>query len=257
MSKIANQHTLDCLADALVEDILSTPTDELLAEVSEDFGSPRALAVAFDQIALSAASRRSGTSITRQSIPAIDRIGKTKTSSVVEGLRALLQGATALVGNIVLPKRLGLATLSAASIAAIAVIVFPVLLYKPGPASTLATSPLATPPEPSIQASIAARSGTTTASLIQDAIGSYVVQIASLRSAADAQAFLRSLQAKLPKELGNREAVVQRVDPGPDGISFDVMVGTFSSADDAQEFCRSLKDAVNQCGVKGYLSSGE
>jgi hypothetical protein len=38
------------LADALTEDILNTPDDELLREVKEDYGDPRALANKFDQI---------------------------------------------------------------------------------------------------------------------------------------------------------------------------------------------------------------
>jgi hypothetical protein len=38
------------LADAMAEDILNTPDDEVLREVEEDFGDPRALANKFDQI---------------------------------------------------------------------------------------------------------------------------------------------------------------------------------------------------------------
>jgi hypothetical protein len=44
------QDTLDNLADALTEDILNTTDDELLREVEEDYGHPRALANKFDQI---------------------------------------------------------------------------------------------------------------------------------------------------------------------------------------------------------------
>ena len=38
------------LADAMAEDILNTPDDEVLREVEEDFGAPRAPANKFDQI---------------------------------------------------------------------------------------------------------------------------------------------------------------------------------------------------------------
>ena len=38
------------LSDAMAEDILNTPDDEILREVEEDFGDPRALANKFDQI---------------------------------------------------------------------------------------------------------------------------------------------------------------------------------------------------------------
>ena len=49
-NKEVKQDALDNLADALIEDILNTPGDELLREVEEDYGDPRALANKFDQI---------------------------------------------------------------------------------------------------------------------------------------------------------------------------------------------------------------
>ena len=49
-NKDVKQDALDNLADALTEDILNTPGDELLREVEEDYGDPLALANKFDQI---------------------------------------------------------------------------------------------------------------------------------------------------------------------------------------------------------------
>jgi hypothetical protein len=49
-NKDVKQDALDNLADALTEDILNTPDHELLREVEEDYGDPRALANKFDQI---------------------------------------------------------------------------------------------------------------------------------------------------------------------------------------------------------------
>src|SRR5262249_945757 len=49
-NKDVKQDALDNLADALTEDILNTPDDELLREVAEDYGDPRALASKFEQI---------------------------------------------------------------------------------------------------------------------------------------------------------------------------------------------------------------
>ena len=49
------------LADAMAEDILNTPDDEVLREVEEDFGDPRALANRFDQILERAEKRVFGT----------------------------------------------------------------------------------------------------------------------------------------------------------------------------------------------------
>jgi hypothetical protein len=49
-NKDIKQDALDNLADALTEDILNTPDHELLREVAEDYGDPRALANKFDRI---------------------------------------------------------------------------------------------------------------------------------------------------------------------------------------------------------------
>jgi len=49
-NKDVKQDALDNLADALSEDILNAPDYELLREVEEDYGDPRALANQFDQI---------------------------------------------------------------------------------------------------------------------------------------------------------------------------------------------------------------
>jgi hypothetical protein len=80
--------------------------------------------------------------------------------------------------------------------------------------------------------------------------GGYVVQISSQRSEADAQASIRSLQSKFPKELGDREASVRRADLGQKGIYYRAMVGPFGTAGDADQFCGSLKSAGGQCIVQ-------
>jgi hypothetical protein len=49
-NKDVKQDALDNLADALTEDILNAPDDELLRDVEGDYGDPRALANKFDQI---------------------------------------------------------------------------------------------------------------------------------------------------------------------------------------------------------------
>jgi hypothetical protein len=80
--------------------------------------------------------------------------------------------------------------------------------------------------------------------------GGYVVQISSQRSEADAQASIRSLQSKFPRELGDREASVRRADLGQKGIYYRAMVGPFGTAGDADQFCGSLKSAGGQCIVQ-------
>jgi hypothetical protein len=98
------------------------------------------------------------------------------------------------------------------------------------------------------EAAVPAASGPRLASA--SATGGYVVQISSQRSEAEAQASFRSLQAKYPKELGDREAIVRRADLGPMGIHYRAMVGPFESAGDANQFCSGLKAAGGNCIVQ-------
>jgi hypothetical protein len=49
--------------------------------------------------------------------------------------------------------------------------------------------------------------------------------VASERSAADADAVFRGLQAKFPNQLGGREPIVHRTDLGPEGIYYRASIG--------------------------------
>jgi hypothetical protein len=80
--------------------------------------------------------------------------------------------------------------------------------------------------------------------------GSYVVQVASQRSEADAHASFRSLQQKYPTVLGNHTASIRRADLGERGVYYRAQVGPFSSAEQASEMCSSLKAAGGQCIVQ-------
>lgn len=82
------------------------------------------------------------------------------------------------------------------------------------------------------------------------AAGSYTVQISSQRSENEAQASFRSLAAKYPNLLGNRQPIIRRADLGEKGIYFRTMVGPFASVDEASQFCGSLKSAGAQCVVQ-------
>jgi hypothetical protein len=84
----------------------------------------------------------------------------------------------------------------------------------------------------------------------QAAAGAYTVQISSQRSENDAQASFRSLQAKFPSLLRDRQPIIRRADLGDKGIYFRAMVGPFASADQATQFCGSLKSAGGQCVVQ-------
>ena len=72
--------------------------------------------------------------------------------------------------------------------------------------------------------------------------------MASERSAADAEAVYRSLQAKFPNQLGGREPIVRRTDLGPEGIYYRASIGPFASMKVAAGVCRSL-EAAGESGL--------
>ena len=81
--------------------------------------------------------------------------------------------------------------------------------------------------------------------------GGFVVQLSSQKSEADARSSFRSLQAKFPNELGDRQPIIRRADLGSKGTYYRTMVGPFSSAQEANKFCTGYKSAGGQCVVPG------
>jgi hypothetical protein len=75
------------------------------------------------------------------------------------------------------------------------------------------------------------------------------VQVSSQRSEGEAQAAYRSLQAKYPNQLNGRELSIQKADLGSKGTYYRAMIGPFASANEASEWCSSLKAAGGQCLV--------
>jgi hypothetical protein len=82
------------------------------------------------------------------------------------------------------------------------------------------------------------------------AAGSHVVQVSSQKTEEDAQASFRSLQAKYPTVLGNRQALIRKHDLGERGTFYRVQVGPFVTAEQATEMCGNLKAAGGQCIVQ-------
>ncbi len=80
--------------------------------------------------------------------------------------------------------------------------------------------------------------------------GGYVVQVASQRNEADAQASYRALQGKYPSVLGSRAPLIKRADLGDKGVFYRAMIGPFGSPDEAAQLCGSLKTAGGQCVVQ-------
>jgi hypothetical protein len=81
-------------------------------------------------------------------------------------------------------------------------------------------------------------------------VGDYVVQVSSQRSEADAQASYKVLQDKFPNVLGAWVPIITRADAGANGIFYRAAVGPFKTADEASQFCGTLKAAGGQCVVQ-------
>lgn len=75
---------------------------------------------------------------------------------------------------------------------------------------------------------------------------SYLVQVSSQRSESDAQASFKALQDKY-SQLRSRQPIIRRADLGAKGIYYRALVGPFSSSEEANQFCSSLKQAGGQC----------
>ncbi|MGH7227171.1 MAG: SPOR domain-containing protein [Gemmataceae bacterium] len=80
--------------------------------------------------------------------------------------------------------------------------------------------------------------------------GSYLVQISSQRSEADARASFRVLQRKFPSVLGSQSPVIRRVDVRQKGVYYRAMVGPFETSGEAARFCRSLRNVGGQCFIQ-------
>jgi hypothetical protein len=82
------------------------------------------------------------------------------------------------------------------------------------------------------------------------AVGDYLVQVSSQRSEQDAAASYKVLQDKFPGVLGAWVPIITRADTGASGIFYRAAVGPFKTADEASQFCSTLKAAGGQCVVQ-------
>jgi hypothetical protein len=78
----------------------------------------------------------------------------------------------------------------------------------------------------------------------------YAVQITSQRSEAGAHAAFRSMKAKYPAQLGDREPIFRRANLGAKGVYYRALVGPFASMEQAAGMCSSLKAAGGNCIVQ-------
>ncbi|OCC05562.1 hypothetical protein BA190_07285 [Labrys sp. WJW] len=81
------------------------------------------------------------------------------------------------------------------------------------------------------------------------ASGSYVVQVSSQRSPADAQNAFQSLQRRFAGVLGGMKPSIRKVDLPDRGTYYRVRVGGWSSPAEATAFCGKLKAAGGDCVI--------
>ena len=112
-----------------------------------------------------------------------------------------------------------------------------------------ASTPLSLAPQASAPNTRVATTGPVNAPPAPAAAGTYMVQVASQKTEADAQASYRALQAKYPSVLGSRAPLIRRADLGDKGVHYQAMVGPFASRDEASQFCASYMSAGGQCFV--------
>ena len=122
-------------------------------------------------------------------------------------------------------------------------------------ANANANAPLSLSPQTAAPASepatrVAATNPTQAVPNTGGASGGYLVQVASQRSEADAQASYKALQTKYPSVLGSHSPLIKRADLGEKGVYYRALVGPFGSSDEASQFCGNLKSAGGQCVIQ-------
>lgn len=80
--------------------------------------------------------------------------------------------------------------------------------------------------------------------------GSYVVQVSSQKTEADAHTAWRQLQTRYTNVLSDAQVSFKRVDLGDRGTFYRAMVGPYANRDQAYEMCQNLKAAGGECVVQ-------
>jgi hypothetical protein len=106
------------------------------------------------------------------------------------------------------------------------------------------------PPRTRVARTEAPSAPVATAPAAAPAAGGYAVQVTSQRSEAEAQTEFKSLQAKFPGQLGNRQPIIHRADLGDKGTFYRALVGPFASSEAAAAMCSNLKAAGGSCIVQ-------
>jgi hypothetical protein len=111
-------------------------------------------------------------------------------------------------------------------------------------------SPLPPPSQPRAAAAPPPSPPARVASAPASGGGSYLVQVSSQKSEADAESAYRGMKSKYSSVLGNHPHTVRRADLGAKGVFYRAMVGPFGSREEAVQVCSSLKQAGGDCVVQ-------
>jgi hypothetical protein len=111
------------------------------------------------------------------------------------------------------------------------------------------SEPAAAPPARTRTAAAPPPSTRSAPEATESAAGGFLVQLSSQKSEAEAQSSFRNLQAKFPNELGDLQPIIRRADLGSKGVFYRTLVGPFTSAQEASQFCANYKAAGGQCVV--------
>src|SRR6516225_4275324 len=111
------------------------------------------------------------------------------------------------------------------------------------------SEPAAAPPARARTAAAPPPSTRSAPQATETTAGGFLVQLSSQKSEAEAQSSFRSLQAKFPNELGDLQPIIRRADLGSKGVFYRTLVGPFTSAQEASQFCANYKAAGGQCVV--------
>ncbi|MEA2981029.1 MAG: hypothetical protein QOF09_2852 [Alphaproteobacteria bacterium] len=106
------------------------------------------------------------------------------------------------------------------------------------------------PPPPSRASAPPAPARVASAPASASGSGSYLVQVSSQKSEADAESAYRGIQSKYSSVLGSHPHTVRRADLGAKGVYYRAMVGPFASREAAVQVCSSLKQAGGDCVVQ-------
>ena len=81
------------------------------------------------------------------------------------------------------------------------------------------------------------------------ATGSYLVQIAALRSEDAAETAWKRVTNSAPELYYGATKVIQRADLGSEGVFYRLRVGAFADRSEASAFCEAIKEAGANCIV--------